>query len=89
MTVAIWSLLTNGLYLMLNTMLYSTPVGLKRVNQVCTIRYIPYQAKTLLRYQQFDNHLDKEPRVGTPICQSLVCSEFTDFDFAFGTIVEI
>ena len=35
------------------------------------IKYIRYRALTRLRYQSFDNSLEDEPRVVTPICQSL------------------
>ena len=31
-----------------------------------------YQASTWARYQSFDNRLEDKPRVGTPICQSLL-----------------
>ena len=31
-----------------------------------------YQASTRLRYQRLENHLEDEPHVRTPICQSLM-----------------
>ena len=39
---------------------------------VTMILGFPYRASTQLRYQWFGNHLTNEPRIGTPICQSLL-----------------
>ena len=56
------------------TWLVLTRVGLKRVNWEYMIRYVPYRAFTWLRYHSFDYRLKDEPRVVTPIRQSLIKS---------------
>ena len=53
-----------------------TQVRLEIVILVNTIYGYHYQASTWLRYQRFENSLEVEPRVGTPICQSLVWIKF-------------
>ena len=47
-------------------------VRLEIVIRVNTIYGYHNRASTQLRYQRFENCLEVEPRVGTPICRSLV-----------------
>ena len=48
-----------------------TQIGVKRLNLVYTKRIIHYRASTRLGYQSFDNRLENETQVRTPIPRSL------------------
>ena len=53
--------------------LRQTQVGLKKVNQVYTIRGFHYRGLTQSRHHSFDNRLEDNPRVRTLIgCSKLV-----------------